>query len=86
MTMLLEQLIDAMDAADEHNASKRALVEIVLRQGCLVARAIAIAIDHDNRVAIIPNRIERTISLDLLEELRFLGAARQTVDEAVQAL
>lgn len=81
---LLDQLIDAMDAADEYNAGKRERVEIVLRRGAMVARAIAI--DIEGRVEIKPLVAERMIGLDMLELAHWPGAARDIVEQAVAAL
>lgn len=84
MSGLLEQLIDAMDAADEYNAGQRARVEIVLRRGAMVARAIGI--DAEGAVMIVPEVSERMIGLDMLEASRWSGTARQIVDDAVNAI
>lgn len=81
---LLDQLIAAMDAADEYNRGKRARVEIVLRRGAMVARAISV--DDDNRVAIMPHLVERMIGLDMIDLAIWPGTARQIVDDAVKAL
>lgn len=78
---LLDQLIDAMDAADEYNVGKRARVRIELRRGAMVAQAV-----NPKAVHIHPKVAERMIGLDMLDLAIWPGTARQIVDDAVNAL
>lgn len=81
---LLDQLVDAMDAADEYNAGRRARVEIVLRRGAMVARAVAV--DGNERTEILRRPTERMIGVDQLDLATWTGVARAIVDDAVNAL
>lgn len=78
---LLDQLIDAMDAADKYSqedidgegSARR--VNLTLAHGCLIA--VVTRGDH---------KAERRISIDQLDLAAWNATARSIVDDAVKAL
>ena len=72
---LLDKLIVAMDAAEDNSSPKRR-IEIVLSEGCMIARAT----DTNGR------RADRRISLDMLDSAAWEYIARDIVEQAVAAL
>ena len=73
---LLEQLIGAMDAADDYNESPMRSVEIVLLHGSMIARVTAPS----------GREVERKIGLDMLEDAVWPQTGAEIVEQAVEAL